>query len=267
MRLMFIGAHPDDGDGRAGGLAARYVELGGEALFVSTTNGNAGHHEMRPDQLARRRKSEAANAAKVIGADYVVLDHDDGKLKPTVEIREELIGMIREFRPDLLLQLRPVDYHPDHRAAGELVMDASYMLTVPLIRPDVPLMRQMPVIAYVHDRFRKPLPFEPDVVVDVDDYFERKVCMLANHGSQFFEWIPYNGRYLDEVPEGEEERMEWMAERCRRRFRPVAETYRGKLIERYGEERGSGVEFAEAFEISEYGRQPDEALLDELFPL
>ena len=163
MKLMFIGAHPDDGDGRAAGLAARYVEQGGEALFVSTTNGNAGHHEMAPDDLARRRKEEARRAAEVIGAEYLVLDNDDGKLTPAVEIREELIGLIRRFQPDLLLGLRPVDYHPDHRAAGQLVMDASYMLTVPLIRPDVPLLRRMPVIACVHDRFQRPIPFQPDV--------------------------------------------------------------------------------------------------------
>ena len=94
MKLMFVGAHPDDGDGRAGGLAARYVERGGEALFVSLTNGNAGHHEMQPAELARRRREEARRAGEVIGARYLVLDHDDARLTPTLEVREELIGLI-----------------------------------------------------------------------------------------------------------------------------------------------------------------------------
>jgi len=266
MRLMFIGAHPDDGDGRAAGLAARYIDGGGEALFISVTNGNAGHHEMAPAELAARRKEEARKAGEVIGAQYVVLDNDDGKLTPTVGVRGELIAMIRRFDPDLLLGLRPVDYHPDHRAAGQLVMDASYMLTVPLIRPDVPHLRRMPVIAYVHDRFQRPQPFEADVVVAVDEYFEKKARMLACHRSQFYEWIPYNGEYLDEVPEGEDERWQWMLARCERRLRPVADMYRSELVERYGAERGNQVEFAEVFEISEYGRQPDAEMVDRLFP-
>jgi LmbE family N-acetylglucosaminyl deacetylase len=264
---MFIGAHPDDGDSRAGGLAARYVEQGGQALFVSVTNGNAGHHEMKPADLARRRKEEARKAGQVIGAEYVVLDHDDARLTPTVEVREELIGMIRRFQPDLLLGLRPVDYHPDHRAAGQLLMDASYLLTVPLVRPDVPIMRQMPVIGYVQDHFRRPAPFEADAIVAVDEYFERKAQMVACHGSQFYEWIPYNGGYLDKVPKRAEERWPWLRKHCESSFAATAETFRDRLIERYGPERGRKVRYAEAFEISEYGHQPDAELMDKLLPM
>lgn len=266
MKLMFIGAHPDDGDGRMGGLAARYVERGGQAMLISTTNGNAGHHEMKPDELAQTRKEEARRAGQVIGAEYMVLDHDDARLTPTVQIREELIGLIRQFHPDLLLALRPVDYHADHRAAGQLVMDASYLLTVPLVRPDVPIMRRMPVICYTYDRFQKPLPFQADVVVAVDEYFEKKARMLACHGSQFYEWIPYNAGYLEEVPRQEQERWEWMRRRCESRFGHIAETFRDKLIERYGPEKGGRIRYAEVFEISEYGRQPDAGLIEELFP-
>jgi len=266
MRLMFVGAHPDDGDGAVGGLAARYVERGGQSLLVSLTNGNAGHHKMAPDELARRRKQEARRAGEVIGAEYLVLDHDDARLTPTVEIREELIGLVREFRPDLLVGLRPWDYHADHRAAGQLVIDASYLLSVPLVRPDVPLMREMPVICQTHDPFQKPVPFQPDVVVAADEYFEKKVRMLACHESQFFEWIPFNGQYEDEVPEGKEERWNWLLERYRANAPDLAGMFRDMLIERYGPERGRKVRHAEAFEICEYGRQPDAETLRELFP-
>jgi len=265
MRLMFVGAHPDDGDGRAGGLAARYVECGGQALFVSVTNGNAGHHEMAAEALAARRKEEGARAGQVIGADYVVLDHDDGRLTPSVSVREELIGLIRSFRPDLLLTLRPVDYHADHRAAGQLVADASYLLTVPRIRPDVPVMDRMPVICYAYDGFQKPVPFQPDVVVAVDEYFEQKVAMLACHASQFFEWLPFNGGYLDEVPEGLSQRYAWLKERCKKRFGEVADRFREQLISRYGDQKGRAIRCAEAFEFCEYGRRPDAGLTEQLF--
>ena len=266
MRLMFIGAHPDDGDGRVGGLAARYVERGGQAMLVSVTNGNAGHHEMAPDALAARRKEEARRAGEVIGAQYVVLDHDDARLVPSVEVREELIGMIRRFRPDLLLGLRPADYHADHRAAGQLVVDASYLLTVPLIRPDVPILRQMPVICYTYDRFRKPVPFQADAAVAVDEYFEKKARMYACHESQFFEWLPYNGGYLDEVPRDKQERWRWLLKACEGGFGRAAEAFRDKLIERYGPERGAQVRYAEVFEVCEYGRRPGAEEIEELFP-
>ncbi len=265
MKLMFVCAHPDD-EGRVTGLAARCVERGGEALLVSVTNGNAGHQEMPPEELARTRKEEARRAGEVIGAEYLVLDHDDARLVPTVEVREELIGLIRDFHPDLLVGLRPVDYHADHRAAGQLVVDASYLLTVPRVRPDVPAMRQMPVICLTYDRFRKPAPFQCDVAVAVDEYFEKKARSLACHKSQFFEWLPYNGRYLDQVPQEEAERWEWLRERCEDRFAHVADLFREKLIERYGEERGREVRYAEVFEVCEYGRQPDAELIEELFP-
>lgn len=267
MRLMFVGAHPDDGEGKCGGLAARYIEAGGEALFVSMTNGNAGHHELQPEELARTRAEEARQAAAVIGARYVVFNNDDGRLVPSVPVREVLIGLIREFRPDLLLGLRPFDYHPDHRAAGQLVIDASYMLTVPLIRPDVPHLERMPVIAYVADRFMRPVPFRPDAVLDISAYTDRKVRMLACHASQHFEWLPFNQGCLDEVPAGEEGRMHWLDVRLRARYAAVAGRFRTQLAARYGTERAAAVTDAEAFEICEYGRQPDADLMAELFPL
>ena len=265
MKLMFISAHPDDGDPRAGGLAARYVERGGEAMFVSITNGNAGHHTMQPDELARTRKEESRRAGEVIGATYVVLDHDDARLEPTLEVREEIIGLIREFAPDLLLCLRPYEYHADHRAAGRLVADASYLLTVPLVRPDVPYLRRMPVICYTPDWLEQPFPFRPDAIVEVDAYFEQKVRMLACHESQVFEWLPFNGGYADEVPDSEERRMSWFRERCEERFGRTAREYRDRLIDRYGPERGNEIDYAEAFQVCPYGRQPGREEMEELF--
>ena len=265
MNLMFIGAHPDDAEGRVGGLAARYVERGGKAMLVSVTNGNAGHQEMAPDELAARRKQEARRAGQVIGADYVVLDHADARLTPTVEIREELIGLVRRFKPDLLVGLRPFDYHADHRAAGQLVVDASYLLTVPLIRPDVPALGQMPVICYSYDGFRKPCPFQCDVAVGVDEYVEKKLHMLACHESQFFEWLPYNGGYLDEVPEDHAERLAWLRQR-RLGSSYIADKFRDKLVERYGAAAAQRIQQAEVFEICEYGRRPRPEEIDLLFP-
>jgi LmbE family N-acetylglucosaminyl deacetylase len=131
LRLLILGAHPDDAEFHAGGLAAIYRRLGHVVKMVALTNGDAGHHQMHGPELAARRRQEAAAAGAVIGAEYVAWDHHDGFLQPTIELRLEVIRELRRFRPDLVLTHRPDDYHPDHRAVGNVVRDASYMVTVP----------------------------------------------------------------------------------------------------------------------------------------
>src|SRR5438874_10123371 len=111
LRLLILGAHPDDADYHAGGLAALYRAAGHVVKMVSLTNGDASHHQLRGPELARFRRGEAAAAGAVIGASYDVLDHPDGELLPTLANRREVIRLIRTFRPDLVLTHRPDDYH------------------------------------------------------------------------------------------------------------------------------------------------------------
>ncbi len=192
---MVIGAHPDDAEFKAGGLAAIYRRLGHEVLFVSVTDGSAGHHISRGAELAARRREEAARAGEVLGLTYEVWNHPDGRLTADLSARHDMIRAIRRFQPDLLLTHRPNDYHPDHRATSQLVQDAAYLLTVPPICPEVPHLRRDPVIAYLSDDFTRPYPFTPTVIVDITRGFEAKVAMLDAHASQFHEWLPYNGGY------------------------------------------------------------------------
>jgi LmbE family N-acetylglucosaminyl deacetylase len=263
---MVIGAHPDDADIKTGGTAAQWCSLGHEVRLVSLTNGQAGHQTMFGPDLARRRRAEAQSAAAVIGAAYVVLDCPDGELDNRLEFRQQVIRLIRSFPPDLILTHRPTDYHPDHRFAGLLVQDASYLLTVPGICPDTLHLERTPVILYFSDAFTKPCRFEPHIVVDIDAEFDRLVGMLHCHQSQFYEWLPYNAGYLGEVPVREAERRRWLAERMGRRIGPLADRYRDLLVRTYGPERGSQVKYIEAFEISEYGAPLDATARARLFP-
>src|SRR5579884_6894 len=170
LRILVFGAHPDDPDASAGGVAALYGRQGHQVKFVSLTNGDAGHHEIGGVGLARRRYAETQAVANVLGlAEYQVLDNHDGELEPTLANRRQVIRIIREFEPDLILSPRPNDYHPDHRYTSILVQDAAYMVTVPNIVALTDHLRKNPVIAYVSDTFRKPYPFSPDVVVDVTE--------------------------------------------------------------------------------------------------
>ena len=201
LRILVIGAHPDDADLKAGGTAAKWCALGHNVRLVSLTNGQAGHQTMFGPKLASRRRAEAKSAGAAIGATYEVFEQPDGELDDRLELRHRVISLIRTFRPDLVITHRSTDYHPDHRFAGLLVQDASYLLTVPAICPEVPHLASCPVILLFSDAFTKPCPFQPHVVVDIDDEFDRVVAMLHCHQSQFYEWLPYNAGYLDQVPQ------------------------------------------------------------------
>ncbi len=266
LRVLVVGAHPDDADIKAGGTAARWCDAGAVVRLVSLTDGRAGHQSMAGPELARRRRAEAQAAAASIGAAYDVLDIPDGELDDRLDYRHRVIRLIRDFRPDLLITHRTTDYHPDHRFAGLLVQDAAYLLTVPAICPDVPHLERMPVILYFSDAFRKPCRFEPDVAVDIEEQFDRLVGMLHCHASQFYEWLPYNAGHLAQVPPGNDERRAWLAERIQQRIAPLADRHRDLLIRIYGPERGPCVRFIEAFEVSEYGAPLDAAAWRRLFP-
>jgi LmbE family N-acetylglucosaminyl deacetylase len=266
LRILIIGAHPDDGDIKVGGTAAKWCDLGHDVRLVSLTNGRAGHQTMHGPLLAKRRRDEAHSAAATIGATYWVLDHPDGELDDRREYREEVIRVIRSFRPDLIITHRSTDYHPDHRFAGLLVQDAAYLLTVPAICPDAPHLAACPVILYFSDAFTKPNRFEPHVVVDIDGEFDRLVAMLHCHESQFYEWLPYNAGYLDQVPPGDDARRAWLAERLRHRLEPMADRYRDLIVQTYGAEHGRRVSLIEAFEVSEYGAPLDAVARTRLFP-
>jgi N-acetylglucosamine malate deacetylase 1 len=266
LRVLVIGAHPDDSDFGAGGVAALYARQGHQVLFVSVTNGDAGHHQSGGALLAQRRRAEAAAAGAAIGIDYQLLDIHDGELLPTLENRRRIIELIRTFRPDLVMSPRPNDYHPDHRYTAQLIQDAAYMVTVPNVCAFIPHLPSNPVIVYVSDTFQKPYPFAPDVVVAIDEVVERKVDMLNAHVSQVYEWLPYNGGYLDQVPNASQERRAWLRQHMDQRMRRDAERYRELLIARYGEQAGRAVQYAEAFESCEYGAPLTEQNVKRLFP-
>lgn len=266
MKVLFVGAHPDDAEFAAGGVARRYSMAGHRVKFLVLTNGDAGHHEDRGPTLVERRRREQWAASSLAGVEYQILNHHDGRLEPTLAIREEVIAIVRAMAPDLILTHRPNDYHPDHRAASLLVQDASYLLTVPSIVPREPHMRHMPAIAYLHDHFTKPLPFEPDVVVSIDETIDDKIAMLDCHGSQFYEWLPHNRGIEAEVPVGQDERREWLGKAVKARAAATAEEFRIVLEVLYGAERGAAVQYAEAFEASEYGTPVTSESRPVLFP-
>ncbi len=265
LRILAIGAHPDDCEYKVGGTAAKFSRLGHKVKFVSATNGSSGHHIMGGNQLVERRRREALKAASIIGIEYEVLDNEDGKLQADLKTRESIIRLIREFRPDIIITHRSNDYHPDHRNTSLLVQDSSYLVVVPNICPMVKAIDYQPIILYMSDNFRDPSEFRPDIIIDIDDAVDFKMRMLHCHTSQFYEWLPYLAKTLDQVPESDDERLKWLTEQRAANDIGIADKYRDLLIERYGEERGRNVKHAEAFQISEYGGKLPKEKINEYF--
>ena len=265
LRIVAIGAHPDDADIQFGGTAALFAKKGHAVKFVSVTNGDAGHHEEGGGMLAKRRIAESQEAARRLGIDeYVVLDNHDAELRPHLHIRHQIIREIRNWDADIVLSHRPNDYHPDHRNTGILVTDAAYLVIVPNVAPDTPPLESNPVFLYFQDRFQQPNPFTPHIAVDITDVFDIKIDGLDAHESQMYEWLPWTAGRLDEVPADRQQRIEWLKET---RARSITPAVRESLEKWYGSERGGQIRHAEAFEIAEYGARPSDEEIRRLFPM
>jgi len=250
LRVIAIFAHPDDADFKMAGTAIQMAQAGHQVKYLSITNGNAGHHEMGGGVLAKRRRAEAQEAARRTGiAEYEVWDNDDAELLPSLDIRMEVIRAIREWNADVVIGLRPNDYHPDHRNAGKLVIDASYMVIVPNVVSDTPPLRNNPVFLYMQDGFTKPNPFSHDITVGIDEVFETKARGLDAHVSQVYEWMPWTMGMLDQVPDGDAERFEWL-QNTFLGWSSVSEEQKASLEKWYGAERANEFEHAESFEIA-----------------
>ncbi|MDQ1255740.1 MAG: family deacetylase [Candidatus Hydrogenedentes bacterium] len=265
MNIVCIGAHPDDPEFFAGGTGLKWRDLGHRVVFVSLTNGDIGHHEMAGGALARRRRAEARRSAALSGIEDVVLDHHDGELEPGLELRREVVRIIRRYEADVVLTHRPNDYHPDHRYTSVTVQDAAFMVTVPFFCPDVPALRKNPVFFYLIDRFTKPLPFQPTVAVDITAEMPRKLDLLDAMESQFYEWLPWLDGVLDAVPADARERRQWLAGAWEPIWRGFTALSQPALRAWYGPAADS-IEYAEGFELCEYGSQPSRQELRALFP-
>lgn len=259
LRIIAFGAHPDDNELRLAGSAAKWAALGHKVKLVSVTNGDIGHWREAGGPLARRRTAESQETARILGITTQVLDIHDGELEATLENRRTITRLIRDWKADIVLGHR--------RAVGQLIQDASYMVTVPFFCPDTPHLQRNPVFLSYQDNFSRPYPFQADIVVGIDDVIEKKLAAVDALASQFYEGGANGGPQL--VPgddAGKARRKSEVREAFRNRFASTAKLYRAKLRELYGAERGDAVQYAEAFEVSEYGRRPNAEEIKKLFP-
>src|SRR5690349_19706032 len=174
LRVIAFGAHPDDAELKASGVAALWAAAGHKVKFVAMTNGDVGHFEQAGGPLARRRYAEVQQCAKILGIETEVLDIHDGELMPTLENRRTMARLIRNWQADIVLGHRPYDYHPDHRYTGVLLDDSAVVVVAPFFVPDTKPVERNPVYMYYSDNFEDPKPFTPSMVVGIDAVAEKK---------------------------------------------------------------------------------------------
>ncbi len=182
LRVLAVGAHPDDVEILCGGTLAKYARLGHEVFIAVATDGSAGHTEIPPDQLAQMRREEAEKAAAIIGAQIYFIGEPDEWLFHDRPTREKFIRAIRWANPDLIITHYPGDYHPDHRACADIVFAASFLSTLPKIMPEVAAQEKVAALFYMDTLAGA--DFEPEFFVDVTEDFDTKRRMLACHETQ-----------------------------------------------------------------------------------
>jgi N-acetylglucosamine malate deacetylase 1 len=242
--ILAIHAHPDDIEILAGGTVAMLAASGHRLVAVSMTPGDCGSHHHAPDEIAAIRRQEAANAARLAGAEYRCAEFRDLAIFSDDLSRRRVVEILRQVRPEVILTSAPVDYMCDHEATSALVRDACFAAPAPNYRtgqsgaapaiPAIPHLYYMDSVGGVDRENRRQAP---DFFVNVTPWFATKRAMLAEHKSQR-EWLrEHHGmdNYLD-------------------------------TMENWTRANGtqSGVEFAEGFRQYKGHPYPESPLLQEL---
>ena len=266
LRIIAFGAHPDDAELKAAGVAALWAAQGHKVKFVAMTNGDIGHFSQAGGPLAQRRYAEVQECARILGITTDVLDIHDGELEPTLENRRTVARLIRDWQADIVMGHRRYDYHPDHRYTGVLMDDAAVVVVAPFFVPDTKATARNPLFFYYSDGFEHPAKFVPSIVVDIDAVAEKKWQCVSAMPSQFGDRDSWQARTRPDVPDSDTERPAYLLKLAQQRTAAVADQYRDELVKLYGEERGRKVKYAEAFMLGQYGRGASFDQLKKLFP-
>lgn len=186
MRILAVGAHPDDLEILCSGTLAKFVREGHELVMCHTLNGNLGHTEIPRDELKDIRREEAKTAASVIGAESITLDIDDLDIYPGKDARYKMIEAIRKAKPDIIILPDPADYMPDHTITSAVGFDASFMATLPQLITRSPAHRKLTPVYYMDTLAG--FNFNPEEFVDISEVEGIKREMIACHKSQA-QWL------------------------------------------------------------------------------
>ena len=192
--ILVILAHPDDPEFFCGATIAEWVQQGNQVSYCLLTKGDKGVNKefQTSGDIRQLRVDEQTQAARQLGVnDITFLDNEDGYLVPTLELRKEVTRVIRQKKPQILVTCDPTNYfmndnyinHPDHRAAGQIAIDAVFPAAGnPLFFTELITEEQL----YPHgvEEVWLSLPKEPNLVLDVTATWDKKIAALLQHRSQ-----------------------------------------------------------------------------------
>jgi len=192
-RLLTVFAHPDDAETAAGGSLLTWAAEGWELTLCVITDGDKGTNDPDDDPAAvvGRRRLEQSGAAARLGASVVYLGYEDGSLQPTLELRRDLVRVMRRVRPQRVVANDPTVWfrhglyinHPDHRAAGQAAVEAAYpAVKKASIFPELLAEGLEPHV--VEEIWLSPTD-EPDTWVDISGVLDAKIELICDHSSQF----------------------------------------------------------------------------------
>lgn len=206
QNILVILAHPDDPEFFCGATLAKWARAGHQITYQLITCGDKGFNEgttseMTTDALCAIRHEEQQAAARVIGTEAVYfLDRPDGYLVPDLDLRREIVRVIRKFKPNILVTCDPQTLfatyginHPDHRAAGQVVMDAVFPAAgSPVFFPELLLEGYQP---HMPKEVWCSLTMQPNVKIDVTETWSIKLEAILQHKSQ----VPFVDKFLERM--------------------------------------------------------------------
>lgn len=194
QQILVILAHPDDPEFFCGGTLRRWALAGHEITYVLLTCGDKGrndhNHHLPAEELCALRHVEQRAAADVIGVNHIhFMDLPDGYLVPDLALRRDVTRLIRRHKPDVLVTCDPQNLfatyglnHPDHRAAGQVVLDAAFPAAGnELFFPELLAEEQPP---HSPKEIWVSLTNQPNISIDITEHFETKLRAVWCHQSQ-----------------------------------------------------------------------------------
>jgi len=227
QHILVILAHPDDPEFFCGATLARWARAGHRITYQLLTCGDKGFNDftpadMTPDALCAIRHKEQLAAANVIGVEEIhFMDLPDGYLVPDINLRRDIVRVIRKFRPDILVTCDPQTLfatyginHPDHRAAGQVVLDAVYPAAgSPVFFPEL-LEEGYP--PHMPKEVWCSLTTQPNMIVDVTETWSVKMEALLHHKTQIGDMERFQERMKSRHTEDSTEEAPRYEEKFRR---------------------------------------------------
>lgn len=204
MRILAIGAHPDDIEIACSGTLAKCVQRGDTVIVCHASSGNLGHVVIPPDELKVMRAKEAKTAGSLAGIEVIHGGFDDLEIyENNREARDKMVDVIRYANPDLIITHDPDDYMPDHTSVSKLVFDASFTATLPnytTITKGKKVTAPAKLVPIYYMDTLAGVNFNPTMYVDVTSTIDLKIKMLSCHESQIVWMKEHDGiDFLDMV--------------------------------------------------------------------